>query len=100
MVSGLYEFKVEHALFSEMGLSGNTGHTSNLMEPFTTSLDVVDDEWNANENLLLICGNPGFSTRLRWEQRGPYLLPFFPSHLLAPYFSQSSVHLLSPGPSQ
>lgn len=50
MVSGLYEFKMEHALFSKTGLSRNTGHSSNLMEPFTISLDVMDDKWNADGN--------------------------------------------------
>lgn len=75
MVSGLYEFKMEHALFSETGLSGNTGHTSNLMEPFTDGLDVMDDkcQWKFVVHMCesWLCDPCPLEATI-----GSYLLPF------------------------
>lgn len=47
------------------------------MEPFTIRLDVMDDKWNANGNLLVICGNPGFFNQARWRHWGLISFLFF-----------------------
>lgn len=75
MVSGLYEFKIERTL-GETGLSGSTGRTSNLMEPFTVGPDVMDDKWNANGNLLFICGKSWLFNPVTRASSPPPFPPF------------------------